>query len=311
VIDHVSASWSVDTCVSIFDFSSAVRASSLIHDITISNSIISEALDQAFHDEGDGLQLHSMGMMVGGSPGKVPGPTNISILKNVFAHNVNSRNPLVSGTGTIANNIIYNYDGQAITMRNTHSSETFRWSVVGNKSIRGSEWGGSNKMVLFNSQMTDSASRAYLFDNQASGFTGANAYGADPGSPWSFVSNSSPISNATLTSAIPVAWPPDYTALAGTATEAYVLANAGSRPKTPDTRNATDERVLGNVADRLGTSKDCVSDCGGGKTPVTFEAMANNPRFLDVPDDDKGDSDGDGYTNLEEWVHDNYTSAVQ
>jgi hypothetical protein len=36
---------------------------------------------------------------------------------------------------------------------------------------------------------------------------------------------------------------------------------------------------------------------------TTFEDLAKNQRALTLPANPNGDDDGDGYTNLEEWLH--------
>jgi hypothetical protein len=313
VIDHVSMSWGSDTLASIFEFNANPKATSDLHDVTISNSIMAEGLEDSVHDEGSGPEKHSAGLMIGASPDKVKSPTNITIIKNLLAHNVQYRNPLASGSGTIANNLIYNYGGQAISLRNTRTDDPSFFNIVGNKVVKGSNWNGGNPLILILSQLTVGASKFYIYDNRAEGFS---TYGSQPENPWTFVENGSTFSDASLKSLTAINWPAGYTALPGTNTEAYVMANVGSRPKNANTRNATDKRILLEVSGRTGVAKDCVTTsstnvCNAGDNQVSWESMAANQVTLDVPADDKGDSDGDGYTNLEEWIHDFYTTAVE
>jgi hypothetical protein len=76
--------------------------------------------------------------------------------------------------------------------------------------------------------------------------------------------------------------------------EDYVLNNAGSRPAD---RDAVDIRVIQSVRDRSGQIIDSQSDVGG------WPVLAENNRTLVIPDNPNGDDDDDGYTNLEEWLH--------
>jgi hypothetical protein len=103
----------------------------------------------------------------------------------------------------------------------------------------------------------------------------------------------------------------------------WVLANAGARPAD---RDATDARVVRCVRTRTGQiieSQLEVPEYRAENTPpdpamaepemdgaeeAADPAMAlpetqDNYRRLTVPEDPHGDKDGDGYTNLEEWLH--------
>jgi pectate lyase len=95
VVDHCSFSWAIDENIGIWGDS---------HDLTIQNCIIAEALHQSVHPKGD----HGMGMLVGSNA------TRISIHHNIFAHN-NDRNPHINGKSLVdfRNNIIYNPGGMA------------------------------------------------------------------------------------------------------------------------------------------------------------------------------------------------------
>jgi hypothetical protein len=77
-----------------------------------------------------------------------------------------------------------------------------------------------------------------------------------------------------------------------------VLASVGARPAEP---SSVDVRIINEVLTGTGSIKDCVSGCtrhAGG-----WPQMAENYRSLTLPEDPTGDADGDGYTNLEEWLH--------
>ncbi|MEM8830718.1 MAG: hypothetical protein AAGE96_15360 [Cyanobacteria bacterium P01_G01_bin.19] len=95
IVDHCSFSWATDEVVSVYYDA---------HDITIQWSIIAEGLDCSTHVEDDQRQCHSMGLFLASE-----GQKNISIHHNLLAHN-RRRNPLVKTTGVvdIVNNVVYN-----------------------------------------------------------------------------------------------------------------------------------------------------------------------------------------------------------
>ena len=80
-----------------------------------------------------------------------------------------------------------------------------------------------------------------------------------------------------------------------------VLNNAGARPVD---RDSVDNRVVRDVKDISGHYIDSQDDVGG------WPNLAKNYRALTIPSNPHKDSDGDGYTNLEEWLQD-YASEVE
>jgi len=81
----------------------------------------------------------------------------------------------------------------------------------------------------------------------------------------------------------------------------WVLANAGARPAD---RDPVDARVVKSVRERTGSILKSQEDVGG------WPKLAENRRKLTLPENPNGDDDGDGYTNLEEWLH-GYASQVE
>ncbi|NQT85722.1 hypothetical protein HQ560_03100, partial [bacterium] len=65
----------------------------------------------------------------------------------------------------------------------------------------------------------------------------------------------------------------------------------------PTDRDAVDRRVVKSVRDGAGAIIKSQADVGG------WPELAENRRKCTVPDNANGDDDGDGYTNLEEWLH--------
>ena len=81
----------------------------------------------------------------------------------------------------------------------------------------------------------------------------------------------------------------------------WTLANAGARPAD---RDPVDTRVIGQVRARNGSIIKSQDDVGG------WPDLAANRRELAIPDNPSGDDNGDGYTNLEEWLH-KFAAAVE
>jgi hypothetical protein len=74
----------------------------------------------------------------------------------------------------------------------------------------------------------------------------------------------------------------------------WVLSNAGARPAD---RDSVDARLAEQVRARTGGIIKSQEDVGG------WPELEQNHRKLTVPENPDADDDGDGYTNLEEWLH--------
>jgi hypothetical protein len=95
-----------------------------------------------------------------------------------------------------------------------------------------------------------------------------------------------------LTSTRPVTVTP-LTVLPADDVEAYVLEHAGARPWD---RDSVDARVLADIVAREGGPIDSPAEVGG-------QPSLHAEQALNLPEDAMGDADSDGYTNLEEWLH--------
>ncbi len=92
VLDQMSLTWGIDENLS---FSTGTNNS------TVQNSIIAEGLSNSLHNEGE----HSKGFLM------LNDLDNISIINNLFAHNMN-RNPLLSSNSRnihVVNNLVYDW----------------------------------------------------------------------------------------------------------------------------------------------------------------------------------------------------------
>jgi pectate lyase len=118
VIDHVSVSWGLDENMSIIQGA---------RNITIANSINSEALNSPLHSNGG----QSYGLLYDGSL------RNISVIGNLFAHN-DGRNPRVKGDqeSVFINNVVYNWRQQSSSHGGLNLGP-IKTSIIGNVYIRG------------------------------------------------------------------------------------------------------------------------------------------------------------------------------
>jgi hypothetical protein len=269
VIDHVSVSWGVDENVSTGTSSAGVR-----HDITMSNMIISEGLDDSIHPEGP----HSKGVMIG------QGTKNVTFMGNLMAHHVD-RSPWFKGntTGIIVNNVIYNWGGSKATYFDDVDNTAAQFaSVVGNVYLRGLDSPTNPPIRVYDGVKTGSL--FYMADNSLD-------RAAPPSNPWSLVNNEAGASVIALT---PPVWVSGLVARPNANVESWVLGTAGARPAD---RDAVDLRIVNEVRTLTGRIIDHPSDVGG------WPVLAENHRPLTTPANPNGDDDGDGYTNLEEWLH--------
>ncbi len=287
VIDHCSFSWAIDENASVWG----------AHDnITFSNNIFSEPLNESLHmsDDGKTRQKHGYGVLLGTS---VSGG-RVTMIGNLLAHQV-SRNPLARSRELVfVNNLVYDradvdYDGQ------TDSSRVTKSSLVGNLFLQGPAHTRSTKPIYLNTNGTYSlvaGARVYVNDNLApdSGsslpelitYTGGNV-----------------ISNLLQTSSAPV-WNSGLTATSTANNAVYdmVLREVGARPADRDT---VDKRVVASVRARTGGIINCVASNGttrcnknGGRWPT----MKQNTRRLTLPSNPGGVA-SNGYTNLENWLN--------
>jgi pectate lyase len=282
VIDHSSVSWAVDENLSTYDDAK---------NITLSWNIVSEGLSDSVHPEGE----HSKGVHLSGE-----NSGRISFHHNLLAHN-SDRNPQPTNPGVadIRNNIVYNYGDNAALTSNSHGEPDFNfvgnWYIPGPDTDR-SEW----ELDVY--EGTDGAGWAFYVKGNLGPHRATNKLPqkrmVSPEGRGSIVSK--PFSTPTI----------DTTS----ATKAYtqVLKGAGA---TRPVRDAVDKRVVREVRTRGGRIIDSPSQVGGWPSLPATSAPADVDRD-GVPDgwerehgtkpnvkDSNRDVDGDGWTNVEEWLN--------
>lgn len=271
VIDHVSMTWAIDE-----NFSTAYP---LTRDVTVAHSIIAEGLHDSIHPKGP----HSKGIMVGDDSKR------ISIKDNLIAFN-EERNPYIKpGTSVeFVNNVVYGWGpngGWSLCnlTNNTDRDEPILLSFVGNV-YRPSPSSAIHPPLY--AKKLDSRSIIYARDNIGPATT----------------RGPSELSSLTLPRNVTAATTPPLTSPRTKPSPAHevlphILSMAGTRPKQ---RDATDSRIVREVENSQGTIKDCTKGC-----PLSTGTLATTKRAyrtLTLPRRPERDTNGDGYTNLENWL---------
>jgi pectate lyase len=286
VLDHVSASWGEDETITTW---------SGAHDVTISWSIVSEALNRSRHAKG----THSAGLLIGDRS------DHVSAHHNLLAHN-DFRNPLIisGGTHDFINNVIFNW-GSLVT--EIIDDAAVAVNVVGNVYRPGPSSKTPYEIVI------NPSGKGFVPQIFAAG-NSRSPSDTVPENGWTMVQygwkgNGAPEkyrSNVRVPGAqIQVSSARD--------TFEQVLEGAGARAPR---RDGTDERIVRDVRNGTGRIIDSPDEVGGypsysaGVAPLDSDGDGMpdewerheglNPRNAS---DGNTDLDGDGYTNVEEYLH--------
>lgn len=280
ILDHCSATWSVDE---------ALSPSGAISNITVQWSIIGESLNHSVHKKGP----HGYGSLARAAGG-------VTFHHNLWAHN-SARNPRLGDNYNkppwpmfdVRNNVMYDYGGMCSGMTGDDLSANY----VANYIRPGPSSNRKRGIIVF----TDTAkTRYYQADNVIEG--DIRLFDRVEQSGRKFV---------TLVDA-PFEAPAVRTTSAAEALEA-VLEGAGAvRP----VRDAVDARIVRQVRTRSGGIIDSQWEVGGwpeyrsGRPPLDTDrdgmpdewekAQALNANNAA---DAAGDRDGDGWTNIEEYLN--------
>jgi hypothetical protein len=293
ILDHVSASWSVDETLSVGSrYDPPERG---IYDVTVQNSVIAESLNASAHAKGD----HGYGSLVRGGYG-----ARISFIGNLWANHRarmprpgNYNPPEVDAEGPyfeFRGNVFYNWGGaQAGYNADTNSVSTY--AFVGNAYLAGPD---STGRWAF--EDSDPLAVAWFEANRMDGTL--------PEDPWQLVKDDGgPGTRLTVR--------PDWAGPPSENPDAWqdqVLSTAGA--SLP--RDAVDARIVAGVRDRSGRiidSPDAVGGLGeidagvpwvdsdGDGLPDDWEtAHGSDPADAT---DGATDPDGDGHTLLEDWLN--------
>ena len=290
ILDHVSASWSVDETLSIGSRDRAIDA------VTVQWSIIAESLNLSTHSKGD----HGYGSLVRGNRG-----AHFTFHQNLWAsHRArmprpgNYLTPDIDPVGArfeFTNNVFYNWgQGHAGYNSDKDPATVSTYAFVANAYLRGPDSTGA---IIFEEEST--AAHAWFDANSIDGVV--------PSDPWEAVTGDD--TPGYRLTALPE-WVMPVTENAAQAFAA-VLVHAGATPR----RDVVDGRIVMGVVDGNGRIINSQKDVGGWPdldpgTPWTDTDRDGMPDDWEAADghdprvaDGAADSDGDGYTNLEDWLN--------
>ncbi|MCF7803312.1 MAG: T9SS type A sorting domain-containing protein [Candidatus Marinimicrobia bacterium] len=286
ILDHCTFSWSIDETMSLYDN----------RNVTVQWSMITESLHDSFHEKGP----HGYGGIWGGRPA--------AFHHNLIAHHT-SRNPRFNGSRyhgnpgeemvDYRNNVLYNWSGQSV-----YGGENGNQNMVANYYKYGPATGPRSRIV-------DPAPSGswYIADNFVYGYPDITEDnwdgGVDTGDPEAIRAESPH----------PVEHAPTHTP-----EQAYQLVLANSGAVLP-VRDSNDTRIVEEVRTQTTTYGDdgiidSQSEVGGwpelasgtAPTDTDDDGMPDdweNDIGLNPNDaaDRNDDLDGDGYTNLEEYLN--------
>lgn len=304
VIDHVSCSWAVDETVSTWSDKGSVS------DVTFSACIFSEPVINGGHSKGS----HPYGALGGRHS------SNLSLIGNLFAFNF-GRNPLIrdeTAGAQVVNNLIYRpgiWSNGTIYLGDL-TLPPHAVSVVGNVILRHPvpfqlEMTGTDgvrklreflesdyrNVSIYVHDVVSPKAGLYLHDNRVHN-PQTGVWHPEDGDPWNPEifrdSTKHPVgrlSSDPYANSGGTAWSP----LPSSEVEARVLATAGQRPAQ---RDALDAALIDKVRTRTGSF---LQDLAGDDPWAAVDLRQT--RALTLPENPSSDDDGDGYTNLEEYLH--------
>ena len=289
ILDHVSASWSIDETLSA---SARYENGNGYYDLTVQWSVIAESLRRSHHAKGD----HGYGSLIRGGRG-----ARVSFHHNLWAHHVarmprpgNYLGPEADPEGPLMefrSNVFYNW-GRGFSGYDEDQAALIRYNFIDNAYVAGPDSAGA---IAFRER--NALARSW--------FAGNSMNGIIPVDPWSLVVG-------TLPEGYRLDGPADVAPVAADpapSAYAHVLARAGAWP-----RDAVDARVVESVRARAGRHIDSQEEVGGW--PELTAGRPEPDRDGDgMPDaweiahgldparpDGDADRNGDGMTNLEDWL---------
>ena len=287
ILDHCSATWSVDECLS---------PSGSISNVTVQWCLIAEGLNHSVHHKG----AHGYGSLVRAVGG-------VSLHHNLWAHN-NARNPRLGEnyhvppypSFDVRNNVLYNYGDMCSGMTGDRLSVNY----VANYVRPGPNSNPKHGVIVF----TDTAEANYfLADNIVDGNPGATQ---DNGKLF----DRTELNGKRLVTreVKPFAAPEIKTTSAATALADVLKDVSATRP----VRDAVDQQIVRDVRQRTGAIIDSPPQVGGwpeyrGGTPPKDSDGDGLPDAWEIrhqlnpddPSDANLDRDGDGYPNIEEYLN--------
>lgn len=299
ILDHCSASWSVDEC-----FSCSTGDPKRLGNVTVQWSIISEALNKSIHHKGP----HGYGALIRGCYG-----AKYTYHHNLFAHNV-SRNPrpgnydknnyVLDPQGLLfdfRNNVMYNWRGSTPGYDSDKES-VCRFNYVGNYIKPGHN--------------SDTSRQAYAAGcKYFRAFFSGNSYdGTIPDDQWSLVRFGRDWTQPDKEAFKQTTPFPSGNIVTESSTDAFnsVLNHAGASL----VRDAVDIRLADEVRTGKGAIINFESEVGGWPVYKTYNILKDKDKDgmpdnwekqhglnPDDPEDRNGIRNQEGYTNLEIYLN--------
>lgn len=288
IVDHASFSWSNDQTLNVIG-NGGITGSSLAltaGDVTIQNSFIFEPLNDANHVS----QIHAFATFLSG------GIEDLSVIRTAIAHAV-QRAPLLEPAGHVEwiNNLVYNSQNPHGELFTKHGAPFY--NMTGSLNVRGPN------------TLANSGAAFDVFRN--GGLNDGEIFIGGAGWPMNLSFNTV-LDPKDTAAASPVGFGisvPQSSVLQPLAAYSAILTAGGALPRDP-----VDARVVNEI-------RNCT---GSIKTPagIVFPTLASAPAPADADQDGmadsyenanglnpsnaadrNGDLDGDGFTNLEEYLN--------
>jgi len=292
ILDHVSTSWSVDETLSVSAYYERLNGGP--DDVTVQWSVIAESLNKSKHDKG----AHGYGTLTRGGRG-----SKFSFHHNLWAsHQARMPRPgnyadkdidPIGAFFDFRNNVFYNWGGDA-SGYNADTRSLARYNFIGNAYFTGPN---SKKALAF--KESNPFAHAYFSANAMNGEV--------PTDPWSLTVGESPPGYRLDE---PIDMPQVETE---TWDSAYrrVVQSAGASLS----RDSVDKRIISGVKTRTHSIINSQSDVGGWPALYSNEPKRDSDGdgmsdewerargFNPNRPDGNNDVDGNGYSNLEDYLN--------
>ncbi len=273
VIDHCSMALSSDEVFTVWYDAG---------DVTVVDSIMGWPLHDSIHvDEGaSGPAPHGLGQLLGQWGARV------MLARNFLVHQY-GRNPLSRTRELVfVNNVIHNFGNNSSVLSGDEDA-TFNTFIND----------------VYQTGVDSNATRPAITADMPGGsmlYVEGLSYDADtPKDPWDLVEQRGPdgmVARLPPTSLVPTVLP-----VAG-----LPAALADGVGAWPTQRDAIDLALVEHAQDGGGQIINCVEDDGSERCSANaggWPELMENVHAPAVPANPMGDDDGDGYTNLENWLH--------
>ncbi len=284
VLDHVSMAWSMDENLDLWGY---------LGDISVLNCIIAQNLNLPY----DSLNSSSYGNLIGSYDQQ----NRIFLSGNYYAGN-RDRQPLSRIKNLVmTNNLMYDRVLRFVYLSNRLAYGTGGFpthnTILGNAFVEGPSFAYTlphEKPITFDLTGQFGSSELYMADNWWS-------FQNYP-SQWQYVKDAQSSIEAFTP---PVSLPGLQYETNPSQVVANVLQRAGSRPAD---RNSLDQSLINGFVQGDSLVRECVTGCShatGGWPTLNYQY-----RPLILPSTPHADTDNDGYTDLEEWLH-AFSQAVE